>query len=69
MHSELLSLLNFLSEVKSSRRKQGQQYDTGSVLMLSILAMSSEAVSYRKIHEYMTIMFANSQNLIERSYK
>ena len=65
----MLSLLNFLSEVKSSRRKQGQQYDTGSVLMLSILAMSSGAVSYRKIHEYMTIMFPALRQLLNLNWK
>ena len=62
-------LSTFLFQVKSSRRKQAQQYDTGSVLMLSILAMSSGAVLYRKIHEYITIMFPALKQLLNLDWK
>ena len=62
-------LSTFLFQVKSSRRKQAQQYDTVSVLMLSILAMSSGAVSYRKIHEYITIMFPALKQLLNLDWK
>lgn len=62
-------LSSFLSQVKSSRRKQAQQYDTGSVLLLSILAMSSGAVSYRKIHEYITIKFSALKDLLNLDWK
>ena len=62
-------LLSFLSEVKSSRRKQARQYDTASVLLLSILAMSSGAVSYRKIHEYIPIKFPALKRLLNLNWK
>ena len=62
-------LLSYLSSVKSSRRLQAQQYDTASVLLLSILATSSGCVSYRKIHEYITIKFTSLKRLLNLNWK
>ncbi len=50
-------LLEFLLEVEDFRRKQGQQYDVGYILYLSILAILSGAYSYRKIYQFIKRYF------------
>ena len=62
-------LLSYLSSVESSRRAQAQQYDTASVLLLTILATSSGCTSYRKIHEYITIKFTSLKRLLNLDWK
>jgi predicted transposase YbfD/YdcC len=45
-------LRNFLSEIKDNRRKEGQRYKLGDILLFSIFAIMGGAVSYRKIHTF-----------------
>ena len=45
-------LQSFLFEIKDHRRKQGLRYQQGYILLFSILAILSGAVSYRKIHQF-----------------
>ena len=42
-------LINYLNAIPDPRRKQAQQYDLGSLLLFSIMAILSGATSYRKI--------------------
>lgn len=51
-------LTSFLFEIKDRRRKQGQQYRLGHVLLFSILAIMSGADSYRKIHAFIEMHYA-----------
>jgi hypothetical protein len=50
-------LRSYLQKVKDVRRKQGQRYDLGNILLLSILAILSGAVSYRKIQAFISVHF------------
>jgi len=45
-------LINYLETIPDHRRAQGRQYDIGSLLLFSILAVLSGATSYRKIERY-----------------
>ena len=49
---------NFLFDIKDQRRKQGQRYELGHILLLSILAILSGANSYRKIASFMATQYA-----------
>jgi hypothetical protein len=62
-------LINFLKEIKSNRRKQGQKYETDKVLLLSILAISSGAISYRKIHQYISLKFPTLKKMFNLKWK
>lgn len=44
---------SFLFRIKDHRRKQGQRYQLGHILLFSVLAMLSGADSYRKIKVFM----------------
>lgn len=61
-------LQHYLSSVRSTRRAQARKYDTGSVLLLAILAMSSGCVSYRKIHEFISIKFSYLKKLLNLNW-
>ena len=45
-------LESFLFKIKDHRRKQGQRYKLGHVLLFSIFAILCNANSYRKIHSF-----------------
>jgi len=45
-------LINYLNAVPDPRRKQAQQYDLGSLLLFSIMAILSGSTSYRKIERF-----------------
>jgi len=45
-------LTNYLQSIPDPRRKQAQQYDLGSLLLFSIMAILSGATSYRKIERF-----------------
>lgn len=50
-------LESFLFEIKDKRRGQGKQYQLGHILLISILAILSNADSYRKIHQFIKIHY------------
>ncbi len=50
-------LQSYFQEVKDVRRRQGQRYDLGNVLLLSVLAVLSGADSYRKVHLFIKTHF------------
>ena len=43
---------SFLSEIKDGRRKEGRRYEPGYILLFSVFAVLSGAVSYRQIHTF-----------------
>ena len=45
-------LQSFLFKIKDHRRQQGRRYQLGQILFFSILALLSNATSYRKIHAF-----------------
>ena len=45
-------LQSFLFEIKDHRRKQGQRYQLGHILLFSVLAILSNATSYRQVHTF-----------------
>jgi len=45
-------LQSFLFKIKDHRRRQGQRYALGHILLFAILALLSGATSYRKIHAF-----------------
>jgi len=45
-------LQSFLFNIKDHRRQQGRRYQLGHILFFSVLAISSNATSYRKIHVF-----------------
>jgi len=50
-------LKNFLCGIKDHRRKQGKRYDLEHILLFSILAILSGAISYRKIHKFIVARY------------
>ncbi len=55
--------------IKDHRSKQGQRYDLPHVLLFTILAMLSNATSYRKIHSFVSIHFDTLKVLCDLSWK
>jgi len=45
-------LESFLFKIKDHRRKQGQRYQLGHILLFAVLAMLCDADSYRKIYAF-----------------
>jgi predicted transposase YbfD/YdcC len=45
-------LASFLCNIPDHRRKQGRRYQLGPILLCAILAIASNADSYRKIHSF-----------------
>jgi len=45
-------LQSFLSKIKDHRRPQGRRYQLQHILLFSVLAISSGAASYRKVHVF-----------------
>jgi len=57
-------LENSLFSVKDNRRKQGQRYKLGHILLFSVFAILCEADSYRKIHSFIK----NHYNTLNKLY-
>lgn len=62
-------LLEILKQIEDNRGKQGQKYELSNVLYISILALLSGAISYRKIHSFMKIKFSTLKELLNLSWK
>lgn len=54
-------LLTFLDKVKDHRRAQGQRYELKYIILFSIMAMLSNAKSYRDIERYIKVHFDKLQ--------
>lgn len=62
-------LESFLFKIKDHRRKQGQRYALGHILLLSILAIVSGAGSYRKVHKFIVSHYEPLNELFELNWK
>jgi len=62
-------LQSYFQQVKDVRRRQGQRYDLGNVLLLSVLAILSGADSYRKIHLFVKVHFALLKRVLGLKWK
>jgi predicted transposase YbfD/YdcC len=62
-------LQSFLFKVKDHRRPQGQRYELGAVLFMSILAIVSGASSYRKISLFIVTHSKRLSELLDLEWK
>lgn len=60
---------SFLFKIKDHRRKQGQRYKLGHILLFSILAILSGATSYRKIASFITRHYETLDELFELDWE
>jgi len=62
-------LISFLFKIRDHRRKQGQQYRLGHILLFSILAIMSGADSYRKVHAFIEAHYATLNEILGLNWK
>ena len=62
-------LSSFLFKVKDHRRKQGQRYQLGHILLFAILAIMSGADSYRKVHVFIETHYTTLDELFALNWK
>ena len=62
-------LQSFLFRIKDRRRRQGQRYQLGHILLLAILAILSGATSYRKIHAFIQAQYQTLNELFALNWK
>lgn len=62
-------LQSFLFRIKDRRRRQGQRYQVGHILLLAILAILSGATSYRKIHAFIQAQYQTLNELFAPNWK
>jgi predicted transposase YbfD/YdcC len=62
-------LVSFLFRIKDHRRKQGQQYQLGHILLFSILAIMSGADSYRKVHAFIAEHYPTLKEHFDLNWK
>jgi len=62
-------LKSFLFKLKDHRRKQGQRYKLGHILLFSILAILSGADSYRKVQKFIVIHYDRLNEIFDLKWK
>ena len=62
-------LISFLFKIKDHRRKQGQQYELGYILLFSVLAIMSGADSYRKVHTFIEEHYPMLNEIYDLNWK
>jgi DDE_Tnp_1-associated len=62
-------LVESLKLLKDTRRKQGTRYDVGGIVTCSILAILSNATSYRKIHIFIKTHFEKLKDTFNLKWK
>jgi predicted transposase YbfD/YdcC len=62
-------LQSFLFKVKDHRRKQGQRYELGHILLFSILAILSGADSYRKVQKFIVVHYETLNEIFKLNWK
>ena len=62
-------LKSFLFRVKDHRRKQGQRYKLGHILLFSILAILSGADSYRKVQKFIVAHYNTLDEIFDLNWK
>ncbi len=62
-------LASFLFQIKDHRRAQGRRYELGHILLFSILAILSNATSYRKIHTFIVAHYDELNEVFDLNWK
>ena len=62
-------LMDCLKSIPDHRRRQGRRYDLAGILYCTILAVLSDADSYRRIHLFMTAHFRTLQRGLGLSWR
>jgi hypothetical protein len=62
-------LESFLFKIKDHRRKQGQRYKLGHILLFAILAILSGADSYRKVRKFMVAHYDTLNEVFDLNWK
>src|SRR5262245_4769739 len=62
-------LESFLFKLKDQRRKQGQRYKLGHILLFTILAILSGADSYRKVQKFMVTPYDRLNEIFDLRWK
>ena len=62
-------LKSFLFKIKDHRRKQGQRYKLGHILLFTILAILSGADSYRKVQKFIVIHYDRLNEIFDLKWK
>lgn len=62
-------LKSFLLRIKDHRRRQGQRYRLEHILLFAILAILSNATSYRKIHAFILAQYKPLNGLFQLHWK
>ena len=57
-------LESFLFKIKDHRRKQGQRYKLGHILLFTILAILSGADSYRKVQKFIVAHYDRLNDIL-----
>jgi hypothetical protein len=62
-------LESFLFKIKDQRRKQGQRYKLGHILLFTILAILSGANSYRKVQKFIVTHYDRLNKVFNLKWK
>ena len=62
-------LYEYLMELKDVRRGQGRRYDLAGILVCTILALMSDAHSYRRIHSFIRKHFIKLKETFDLKWK
>jgi hypothetical protein len=62
-------LESFLFRIKDHRRKQGQRYKLGHILLFTILAILSGADSYRKVQKFIVAHYDRLNDIFDLNWK
>jgi len=62
-------LKSFLFKLKDHRRKQGQRYKLGHILLFTILAILSGADSYRKVQKFIVVHYDRLNEIFDLKWK
>ena len=62
-------LESFLFKIKDQRRKQGQRYKLGHILLFTILAILSGATSYRKVQKFIVTHYDRLNEVFDLKWK
>jgi type I restriction-modification system DNA methylase subunit len=64
-----MNLLQLFSSVKDNRRRQGRMYELHYVLLFTIMAIISNAISYRNVAEYIKENFEYLKEYFKLNWK
>ena len=62
-------LQSFLFEIKDHRRKQGMRYQQGHILLFTVFAILSGAISYRKVHQFIVVHYDELHKIFDLNWK